>query len=237
YLGADHPDRPELTELRRIFHTPGAPSESELKGCTQEVSHHLSAADATAYVAKDARHAHWCFYRAILDLEQELKRLPGYLERKEAMIHAYGGLVPLARAFSETLHDARYLRFATTHYRQVSSWLFARTLEPTPGSQAAAWKDRTSNPFPAWRPLQQRDGTVLNKYGIQVTPEKGAPMAPVPARVPAGELHTPDAPATADMLAPPVEQTAAPLPPTPEGTTDQPVQTSRQAPIRRFRRR
>ncbi|MCC7442393.1 MAG: hypothetical protein IT285_12220 [Bdellovibrionales bacterium] len=225
YLGAPHPENPYLADVWHLFRSMQAPPESELRGCAAEFGRKLAAEEAMDRVRKNPRRAHWCFYRGVLDLESTLKTQPGYLERKEALVRTYSALVPLARAFAQHTRDARYLQFAASHYSQVSEWILGRRVVRADGAPEHRHLDRVRNPWPTWRPVESRTGSVLERYGVKVEPERGAKFAPPspPSRVPAGELVTPGAPLTA---AP--QDISAETPSAPED----PVQTSREAPLR-----
>ena len=171
YVQAPHPEGFDLGDARAIFGDRAAPSWKSLEHCEDPVLklNSLSVskeeiADGTReLVLRDPVNFHWCFYSTILRLEDELKKDYFLKERQQKILVSYTFLVPVARAYLAEFHDSRYLRWANSHYRKVSEWVFYRKLEPTP--QSTSEMVEASNPFGLQRsPLKSQ--TIIEKYGL-----------------------------------------------------------------------
>jgi hypothetical protein len=176
YLKVPHPAGQDLLDLIAILNGPGAPATESMKDCDADFRR-LSGLTASKdemkqgvseLVSQDPVKYHWCFYTKLSEVESRLKTDLFLDERQKLTLDVYEFLVPIARTFLEQYRDSRYLRYASSHYKRVSEWIFFRKLELSP--QGTVELVEAANPFGLYRTPGdgnlQRPKTVLEKYGL-----------------------------------------------------------------------
>jgi len=173
YAAVVHPEGYDLADLREVFFAPGTPKPETLEGCDANFrkleSYSLSNEERTEgvreLVKQDPVLYHYCFYSRILWLEEQITSPSTYIDQRQKLVlDTYGFLVPIARAFASEYHDSRYLRWAVSHYRQMSPWVFYRNLTTSP--QFTSDVVEVASPFGLWRDPAPTGNTILEKYGI-----------------------------------------------------------------------
>ncbi len=178
-LDLPHPGGFGTTELKALFEFARAPKHESLKGCSDEflaltkktqLREELRSG-ARELVSENPMQHHWCFYSALLALDESLRKPLGIDERRAMTLETFSYAIATARAFQTEFKDSRYLRWAIQRYRAHSPVVFQRNVELSP--EATAELAVLENPFGVWKPAPTAQ-SILKKYGLR---EERAPAA------------------------------------------------------------
>lgn len=193
YLQVTHPTSTDLSDLDQVIRDPECPSSTDfLEHCdlafrqlySSTVSQLEREQGTRELVRGHPTHYHWCFYRKLQALEQQLQDTPLLEERQKKVLFLYSFLGPIARAFLQEYQDSRYLRFASHRYQDLSQWLFDKTLVLSP--EGTVQLVQPENPFGLWKKdvTSPETPSLVQKYSL-IDPTEKPPIAPsLPATPP-----------------------------------------------------
>lgn len=198
YSFVPHPLSTDMGDLRALLLDRTAPTAESMKDCSSAIKTLRGAAKSEQEFQKgmgelvhgDPVHYHWCFYMKLAELDQELRKAEYIDEKQKHVLEYYSYLVPIARTFMNGFRDSRYLRWAVSHYRRLSEWVFFRRLDLSP--QTTQELVQAAQEFGNWREPAAAD-SVLEKYKILPDSKAKTQADSTPKAQPESSPKQPDA--------------------------------------------